>query len=288
MNKIVFFGTPDFAVESLRKIMTTYDVVGVVTSPGDSAVKNFAQRKGLFIMQPTNLGDKGFISELQCLDADLFVVVAFKVLPKEVWSIPKLGTFNLHASLLPKYRGAAPIEWAIVKGEKITGVTTFMIGDGIDTGEILLQTKIRIGEEDNCKTIHDTLADFGGDLVMDTIDGLIHGSIKPRKQEGKITLAPKLTKEVRKINWNKPQEEVYNHIRGFYPKAWMDGDIKILRTKKTNIKAEKKPGTITARGYQLFISCLDYELEIIKLQAPGKRQLFSADFLHGNRKTFEI
>lgn len=228
--RIVFFGTPEFAVSSLRSIVEEgYNVVGVVTSTdkpagrgrniSESEVKKYALEKNLLLLQPENLKSPDFLRQLADLKADLQVVVAFRMLPREVWSMPALGTFNLHASLLPQYRGAAPINWAIINGEKETGVTTFFLNDRIDEGSILLAEKTNISVQETAGQLHDKLKEIGSKLVLRTIDAILNKSINPIPQEKVQTLksAPKLYKEMCRINWNKPGEQIINHIRGLSP-----------------------------------------------------------------------
>ena len=239
--RIVFFGTPDFAVESLRRLVEGgYDIVGVVTMPDkiagrghrliQSAVKQYAVEQGLHVMQPERLKDEAFVAELRSLNAQLHIVIAFRMLPEVVWAMPPLGTFNLHASLLPKYRGAAPINWAVMNGDKVTGVTTFFLKHEIDTGDVIQQQSIEIGRTDNVEAIHDRLMMLGAGMVIDTVDAIIAGTVKPIPQEQMLTAgeqptpAPKIFTETCRIDWNRPAEQLYNHIRGLspYPAAWSE------------------------------------------------------------------
>lgn len=243
--RIVFLGTPEFAVESLRAIVDGgYNVVGVVTMPDkpagrghkmfQSPVKLFALERGLKVMQPVRLKDPGFVDELRSLQADLFVVIAFRMLPEVVWTMPRLGTFNLHASLLPRYRGAAPINRAVMNGDTETGVTTFMLKHEIDTGDILAQERIDILPEDNAGTVHDRLMHLGAALTMQTISDIVDGTLKPVPQDRLIadtepTPAPKIFKEDCRIDWTAPAAVTHNQVRGLspYPGAWCemyDGD----------------------------------------------------------------
>ena len=239
--RIVFFGTPDFAVESLRRLVEGgYNIVGVVTMPDkiagrghrlfQSAVKQYAVEQGLHVMQPERLKDEAFVAELRSLNAQLHIVIAFRMLPEVVWAMPPLGTFNLHASLLPKYRGAAPINWAVMNGDKVTGVTTFFLKHEIDTGDVIQQQSIEIGRTDNVEAIHDRLMMLGAGMVIDTVDAIIAGTVKPIPQEQMLTAgeqptpAPKIFTETCRIDWNRPAEQLYNHIRGLspYPAAWSE------------------------------------------------------------------
>ena len=239
--RIVFFGTPDFAVESLRRLVEGgYNIVGVVTMPDkiagrghrlmQSAVKQYAVEQGLHLMQPERLKDEAFVEELRSLNAQLHIVIAFRMLPEVVWAMPPLGTFNLHASLLPKYRGAAPINWAVMNGDTTTGVTTFFLKHEIDTGDVIQQQAIEIGRTDNVETVHDRLMMLGADMVIDTVDAIIAGTVKPIPQEQMLTAgeqptpAPKIFTETCRIDWCRPAEQLYNHIRGLspYPAAWSE------------------------------------------------------------------
>ena len=236
--KIVFLGTPDFAVESLRRIVDGgYNVVGVVTMPDkpagrghkllQSPVKQFALERGLHLMQPVKLKDPEFVEELRSLNADLFVVIAFRMLPEVVWTMPRLGTFNLHASLLPRYRGAAPINWAVINGDTETGVTTFFLKHEIDTGDIISQVKIPILPSDNVGDVHDKLMMLGADLTISTIESILIGTLHTVAQDELIgdaepTPAPKIFKETCRIDWTRGASEIHNLVRGLspYPAAW--------------------------------------------------------------------
>lgn len=306
--RIVFYGTPDFAVESLRRLVEGgYNIVGVVTMPDkvagrghriiQSAVKQYAVEKGLHLMQPERLKDESFVSELRSLNAQLNIVIAFRMLPQVVWAMPPLGTFNLHASLLPKYRGAAPINWAVMNGDTVTGVTTFFLKHEIDTGDVIQQKAIEIGRTDNVEVVHDKLMLLGADMVLDTVDAIIAGTVKPIPQDQMLTAgeqptpAPKIFTETCRICWDLPAEKLYNHIRGLspYPAAWTElGDnqgnthhVKIYTTSEPIPKAEPSPGTITADGKRLLVDCADGALEILSLQLSGKRRMPAPDFMRG-------
>lgn len=307
--RIVFFGTPDFAVESLRRLVEGgYNVVGVVTMPDKPAgrghhlyqsdVKKYALEQGLHLMQPVKLKDNAFIEELRSLDAHLHIVIAFRMLPEVVWAMPPLGTFNLHASLLPKYRGAAPINWAVMNGDTETGVTTFFLKHEIDTGDIIQQRKIAIGRRDNVEIVHDKLMHLGAGMVIETVDAILDGNVKPFPQgellhagEGP-TPAPKIFKDTCKIDWTWQAERIYNHVRGLspYPAAWteitdhagMVHTAKIFATGEPEPKPQvEAPGTITSHGKRLWVACSDGRLEILSLQLAGKKRMPVADFLLG-------
>ncbi len=306
--RIVFLGTPDFAVESLRRIHEGgYNIVGVVTMPDkpagrghkllQSPVKQYAVEHNLKLMQPVNLKDSAFVDELRSLQANLFIVIAFRMLPEIVWSMPELGTFNLHASLLPKYRGAAPINWAVMNGDTETGVTTFFLKHEIDTGDILRQERIEIKPTDNVGDVHDKLMMLGADLTMDTIQHIIAGDLRPIPQDELLqgvepTPAPKIFKETCRIDWQRNMIDIHNHVRGLspYPAAWTEfenknGELlsaKIFET-KTSDKTATTPGKITIDGNRLFIDCNDNQIEILSLQVAGKRRMPTADFLRGTK-----
>ncbi len=306
--RIVFMGTPDFAVESLKALVeNNYNIVGVITAPDKpagrgyklqpSAVKEYALSKGLHILQPENLKNEVFLTELKQLEADIQVVVAFRMLPETVWNMPPKGTFNLHASLLPQYRGAAPINWAIINGEKETGVTTFFLKHEIDTGEIIFQEKIVIEDNDNAETIYDKLMILGSQLVLKTIDAVINGDIQSQpqsffiKNENDLKLAPKIFKETGEINWNKPAREIHNLVRGLspYPAAWTEFEVngeklnfKIFETKINNEKHQQSPGEIiTDNKTTLQVAVQDGFIEILDIQLSGKKRMKIKDFLNG-------
>lgn len=305
---IVFMGTPDFAVESLRALIENdYNVVGVITAPDKpagrgykfqpSAVKKYALSAGLPVLQPENLKNEIFLNKLKRLQADIQVVVAFRMLPEVVWSMPPMGTFNLHASLLPQYRGAAPINWVLINGEKETGVTTFFLKHEIDTGEIIFQEKAPIGENDNAETLHDHLMMLGARLVLKTIDAVITGTVSslPQseliKEEKELKPAPKIYKETCRINWNRPVREIHNFIRGLspYPAAWtefkVDGEkmnFKIFTTKASPETHQLLPGEIvTDNKTTLRVAAQDGFIDILDIQLSGKRRMKTRDFLNG-------
>ncbi|MDO4320106.1 MAG: methionyl-tRNA formyltransferase [Bacteroidales bacterium] len=307
--KIVFLGTPDFAVESLNRLVEGgYNVVGVVTMPDkpagrghkllQSPVKQYALANGLHLMQPVKLKDQHFVDELRSLEADLFIVIAFRMLPEIVWSMPRLGTFNLHASLLPRYRGAAPINRAVMNGDTETGVTTFMLKHEIDTGDILRQERIEIRPEDNVGDVHDRLMSLGADLTIDTVEHIIAGDLKPLPQDALIgevepTPAPKIFAEDMEIHWDNSAVEIHNLVRGLspYPAARArfvtpDGEeqVKIYRTAVTGSSAEGRPGQIRIDGNQMTVSTGDGQIEILEMQPAGKKRMAVADYLRGARQ----
>ena len=304
--KIVFFGTPEFAVESLDKLLQAgFDIAAVVTMPDkiagrghkliQSDVKKFAVEKGLKVLQPEKLKSPEFINELKEINADLFIVIAFRMLPEIVWKMPRLGTFNLHASLLPKYRGAAPINWTVINGERETGVTTFFLKHEIDTGDIIQQEKIEILPEDNVGNVHDKLMHLGAEMVVNTVKEIERGEVKTSPQPaGDHIAAPKIFKETCKINWNRPAVEIHNLVRGLspYPAAWTSMneerkpdeplDVKIFETGIAGIEiGDGAPGEIFKLKDRLFVSTADGLLEILSLQPAGKKRMDAAAFLRG-------
>lgn len=302
--RIVFLGTPEFAVESLRRLVDGgYNVVGVVTMPDkpagrghkmfESPVKLYAKEHGLHVMQPVKLKEESFIEELESLHANLFIVIAFRMLPEVVWRMPELGTFNLHASLLPKYRGAAPINWAVINGETETGVTTFFLKHEIDTGDILRQERIPIKPDDNVGDVHDRLMMLGADLTVDTVEHIIAGTLKPIPQDQLLngaepTPAPKIFRETCHIDWNKPAVSIHNLVRGLspYPAAWTEiegNEVKIFRTRLSERKSEVVPGTVVVEGRRLFVAAIDKLLEVEELQPAGKKRISALDFINGYR-----
>lgn len=301
--RIVFMGTPDFAVATLDMLVQKgYQIVGVITAPDkpagrgrklhESAVKQYAKKVGLYIMQPTNLKDKVFLDDLSSLKANLQIVVAFRMLPKQVWAMPEYGTFNLHASLLPHYRGAAPINWAIINGEKETGVTTFYINEKIDTGELILQEKTKIGPQDSAGDLHDRLMNLGAQLVLKTVSLIEKDQVEPQKQpqESQFKTADKIHKETCKINWKESADKIYNHIRGLspFPTAWTylkNNDelipIKVYKAKWQKEVHNLKPGTINSTKKELKIATSGGYIYLLELQLPGKRKMAVGDVLNG-------
>ena len=303
--RIVFMGTPEFSVPSLDKLLQAeYNIVGVITAPDkpagrgmslqQSAIKKFALEKGLKILQPEKLKDPVFLKELKSLNADMQVVVAFRMLPEVVWNMPPMGTINLHASLLPQYRGAAPINWAIINGEKETGVTTFKLQHQIDTGNILLQEEITIGEDETAGELHDRMKEIGAKLLVKTVKELVQGNLNSIPQswsdrDGQTMLkhAPKLSTKTSKIDWTKTVDEVYNLIRGLSP---YPGAFTLLNSKSLKIYKVKKEiiqPVIAAGGYEtdkktfLKFACNNGYILITELQLEGKKKLTVEEFLRG-------
>lgn len=308
--RIVFMGTPEFAVASLQALVDKeYNVVGVVTAPdkpsgrgqqlSQSAVKQYAVEKGLPVLQPEKLKSPEFIEALQELHADLQVVVAFRMLPEVVWDMPQLGTFNLHASLLPKYRGAAPINWAIINGDHESGVTTFKIEHEIDTGNIIFQEKTDIGPDDNSEVLHDKLMEIGSDLVVRTVDALAAGNVSMISQKELIdkgyapSPAPKIFKDDCRVNWSNTPSDIKNFIRGLspYPTAWsnlrnittgIDTPVKFFRVDAETSGHTTIPGTIASDGKTfLKVGCSNGWVSVKELQLAGKKRMLIEDFLRG-------
>ena len=301
--RIVFMGTPEFAVTILDKLVQNdYNIVGVITSPDKpagrgrkihkSAVKTYAEAKSLTVLQPTNLKDEVFIRELAGLKANLQIVVAFRMLPRVVWEMPAYGTFNLHASLLPNYRGAAPINWAIINGETETGVTTFFIDDKIDTGEMILQDKVAIADNDSAGTLHDNLMHLGADLVLKTVKQIQNGKVVRTKQDfdSDVKSAPKIHKETCQIDWSQSLEQVYNQIRGLspYPTSWttlMNNDeeifLKIYKAIKEKEEHNLKKGQIIYTKKEMKVAVKGGYILLLEIQLPGKRKMEIRDVLNG-------
>ncbi len=307
--RIVYFGTPDFAVESLRRLVEGgYNVVGVVTTPDKPAdrhktrlcpspVKAYALEHGLPLLQPEKLRDEGFLNQLRLLHADLQIVVAFRMMPEVVWAMPRYGTFNLHASLLPQYRGAAPINWAIINGEKQTGVTTFFLEHDIDTGAIIDQSALPIGDNDTFEDVHDKLMVIGGDLVLKTVDSILEGTVNSQPQQlpssGELKSAPKIFRETCRIDWTAGMQRVHDFVRGLspVPAAWAmlktaNGEqmLKIFRTIKEPAMHQHSVGTVLTDGHQYLKVALEGGfLNILELQLAGKKRMKIEDFLRGNK-----
>ena len=302
--RIVFMGTPDFAVEILKKLLIhDHEVVGVITAPDkpsgrgrklkQSAVKKFALENNLYLLQPSNLKSEEFISNLKYLNANLQVVVAFRMLPKIVWEMPKYGTFNLHASLLPFYRGAAPIHWAIINGENKTGVTTFFIDEKIDTGEIIFQKEIPIYDDEIVGDLHNRLMFLGADVVLETVRHIQKGLVKTQKQiqdDKNIKMAPKLFPENCKINWNDNLDSIYNLIRGLnpFPGAWskmknngVETTVKIYNVKKEKITHNDSIGSIIPSKKDIKVAVKDGYIFIDEIKIPGKKKLDATSLLNG-------
>ncbi len=305
--KIVFLGTPEFAVESLDTLVTNgFNIVGVVTMPDKPAgrghkllhspVKQYALAHGLHLMQPANLKDEDFVARLRSLDADLFIVIAFRMLPMVVWQMPRLGTFNLHASLLPRYRGAAPINRAVMNGDTETGVTTFMLKHEIDTGDILGQERTAIAPDECVGDVHDRLMHIGARLTLKTVNDILAGTLTPVPQDQLLkgeapTPAPKIFKDDCRIDWTRPAHEVHNHVRGLspYPAAWtmmsIDGTepamAKILEIKVHPEHTSTHPGRVTITNDTIQVECADHTVTVERIQPAGKRPMNTADYLRG-------
>lgn len=308
--RIVFLGTPEFAVKSLDSINKEgFNIVGVVTMPDKPAgrghhflhspVKTYALEHDLPLFQPANLKDPEFVAQLRSLNANLFIVIAFRMLPEVVWSMPELGTFNLHASLLPDYRGAAPINWAIINGDTFTGVTTFFLKHEIDTGDILCQKRIEISPDENVGDVHDRLMELGAELTIDTLNNILSGDLKPIPQEemihfdGSTRPAPKIFKDTCHIDWNRPAREIHNLIRGLspYPAAWsiietesaLNGlQLKIFSSELSgSTTSGLVPGTVRIDEKGMTVDCSDSRLRLTEVQLQGKKKMPVADFLRG-------
>ncbi len=305
---VVFFGTPEFAAFILEELVRKgVKVVAVVTNPEKEQGRGLKPRPSPVAMKATELGlqtltplktrDPQFIEALRQIGADLFCVVAYKILPKEVFAMPRLGTFNIHTSLLPKYRGAAPMQWALINGEKETGITTFLLDEQIDTGRILLQERLSISEDETLGELHDEMMKLGASVALKTITGLGEGTLHPNTQEhGQATAAPKIKAEDCSIDFSKPAEQVHNHIRGIspFPGAVMtmpDGErLKIYQTHVTNINSTNAAGMLyrSASNKRLFVSTATTLLEIFVLQKEGKKKLSAEEFLRGSRLELPI
>lgn len=325
MNKedlrIVYMGTPEFAVESLRRLVEGgYNVVGVITMPDKPAgrghkiqyspVKQYVEehnrsveghpgRQRIALLQPEKLKEETFLEALRALKADLQIVVAFRMLPEVVWNMPRLGTFNLHASLLPQYRGAAPINWAVIDGDTETGVTTFFLKHEIDTGEVIQQVRVPIADTDDVGMVHDRLMTLGGELVVQTVDAILAGTVQRVEQEemmvtGELRPAPKIFKETCRIDWNRPVKRIYDFVRGLspYPAAWTelqqaDGSkvvVKVFETEKIVQPHQLAPGTLRTDGKNyIHVAASDGFVSLLSLQLPGKKRLKVDELLRGFR-----
>ena len=306
--RIIYMGTPDFAVEPLKLLVAGgYNIVGVVTMPDKpvgrhqtdltaSPVKQYAISQGLKVLQPEKLKNPEFLEELKSLKADLQIVVAFRMLPEAVWAMPRLGTFNLHASLLPEYRGAAPINWAIINGDTQTGITTFFLDQEIDTGNVIQRVPVPILDTDNAEDVHDKLMVLGANLVIETVDNILADNIKPISQSELVTdeplrPAPKIFKETCRINWSKGVKSTYDFIRGLspYPAAWTEMEyanrrnvLKIYAAEKEFCEPEYPTGTLTTNGRnELKVALSDGYLHLKTLQLAGKKRMEVTDFLRG-------
>jgi methionyl-tRNA formyltransferase len=301
--RIVFMGTPDFAVSSLKKLVDKgYNIVGVITAPDKpagrgqklhvSAVKQYARSQNLNLLQPTNLKSEEFLKDLSSLNANLQIVVAFRMLPKAVWQMPEYGTFNLHASLLPNYRGAAPINWAIINGETKTGVSTFFIDEKIDTGEMILQKEINIEPDENAGSLHDKLMAAGSDLVIKTVKLIASSSVttKPQPENVNLKTAYKLNKDNCKIDWNEDLGTIFNKVRGLspYPAAWsvlLNNDeelhIKIYAVEKEEQRHTSAIGTISSTKNEVKVAVKNGYISLKEIQLPGKRKMDIKSLLNG-------
>lgn len=309
--RIVFMGTPEFAVGTLSKLVEGgYNVVAVVTQPDKpvgrhqdtlqpSEVKKYALEHGLPVLQPVKMKDPAFVEELASYKADLQVVVAFRMLPEVVWAMPKYGTFNVHAALLPKYRGAAPINWAVINGETETGVTTFFLDHDIDTGRIIDRKTFQIPDDADVEYVYDGLMVLGAELALETVDKVIVGDgvVESKEQseyagDAELPVAPKIFKKTCEINWNQPAKKVYDFVRGLspYPGAWgnvvlndKELMLKVFKTQKTDKATSLAPGELFAEKGHLYVSCADSLLEILHLQQSGKKRMSAKDFINGQR-----
>ena len=305
--RLVYMGTPDFAVSPLAKLVEEgYNVVGVVTMPDkpsgrglhvqQSAVKRYALQAGLPVYQPEKLRDPAFVETFRSMKPDLGIVIAFRMLPEIIWAAPKLGTFNLHASLLPQYRGAAPINWALINGETETGVTTFLLNREIDKGAVLCQTRVPIGPDDDAGTLHDRLMEAGTELVVETIGKIAQGTVtaveQPTVDPECLKGAPKIFKETCRIDWRQPAARICNLIRGLspYPAAWSELSrpdatpvgVKIFRAKAEACRPGKAPGAIVTDGRsEIKVACADGYVQIEELQIAGRRRMTTEELLRG-------
>lgn len=305
--KIVFFGTPDFASYSLQQILdrTNHEVAAVVTMPDkpagrghklfQSPVKRLAVERGIPVLQPEKLRDPQFIDALRGINAEMFVVIAFRMMPEIVWAMPPKGTFNLHASLLPRYRGAAPINRAVMNGDTVTGVTTFFLSHDIDTGDVIDQVEVAISPDDNVGTVHDRLMEIGADLTIKTLNAAEKGEVTTRPQADfgiEPTPAPKIFAETCIIDFTQPVMQVHNQVRGLSPYPGAKASVRTqddiplefkIFTSRAELAKDTTPGRVTVDGSQLFIDCADGRLEVIEMQPVGKRRMPTADYLRGAR-----
>lgn len=301
--RIIYMGTPDFAVAPLRALVEAgYNIAAVVTAEDkpagrglkaqESAVKKYAVEAGLRVLQPPKLRAPEFIAELRELKPDLGIVIAFRMLPEAVWSLPRLGTFNLHASLLPQYRGAAPINWAIINGEQVTGVTTFMLNSEIDKGDIIGRREVAIGPDENAGSLHDRLMEAGTALVLESVKLVAQGAVTPLPQTDSADLkpAPKIFKETCRIDWCASADSIHNKIRGLspYPGAWSEMtcgsetmQVKIYESAKEHAPHNMPCGTIADAGNLIKVACADGYISIKDLQLSGKKRMGAGDFLRG-------
>lgn len=296
--KIIFMGTPDFSIPSLEKLINSnHQVVAVVTTPDRergrgqkikfTPVKEFAVKNNIPVLQPEKLKENSeFVEQLKKYNADLFVVVAFRILPKEVFEFPKFGSFNLHGSYLPKYRGAAPIQWSLINGDSETGLTTFKLAEKVDTGNIYVQEKVKINPDDNFETLHDRMSLLGAELVLKTVDLIESGNFELNQQDDSLASpAPKITKEICLIDWNKSAEEIHNLVRGLspHPAAFFIHNEKVIKIYKTEIIQEDnlKPFEFHQTKIELVIGCGKDALRILEIQQEGKKRMSIEEFLRG-------
>ncbi len=309
--KIVFMGTPEFAVGTLQALVEGgYNVVAVVTQPDkpvgrhqdtlqQPAVKQYALAHNLPVLQPVKMKDAEFLDALRGYEADLQVVVAFRMLPEVVWSMPRFGTFNVHAALLPQYRGAAPINWAVINGETQTGVTTFFLDHDIDTGRIIMQEPFAIEDDYDVEDVYDGLMKLGADIALKTVDRILEGDgfVASLPQEEMLPVgtelhhAPKIFKDTCRISWIQPAKRVYDFVRGLspYPGCWTelvddngkDYVLKVYRTAKSDVKSDGAPGTFSIGRNRLFVNTLDSKIELLTVQLSGKKRMEAKDFLNG-------
>lgn len=307
-------GTPEFAVATLRALVENdYNVVAVVTQPDKpvgrhgsvlqaSAVKQYALEQGLPVLQPEKMKDPAFVAALKSYGANLQVVVAFRMLPEIVWDMPEYGTFNVHAALLPQYRGAAPINWAVINGETRTGVTTFFLDKDIDTGRVIMQLPFDIADDYNVENVYDGLMNLGADICLRTLERIVASDGHPESipqdemtaQEGELHAAPKIFKETCRISWEQPQKRIYDFVRGLspVPGAWTmfrspDGKetvLKLFRTEKTDRRCSERPGTVVVDRKEMYVATTDGLLRVCELQLAGKKRMAAQDFLNGMKE----
>ena len=306
--RIIFMGTPEFAVGTLQKLVEEgYPVVAVVTAPDRpvgrhqdrlqaSAVKIFAEAHSIPVLQPEKMKNPEFLEQLAAFKANLQIVVAFRMLPEVVWAMPEYGTFNVHAALLPQYRGAAPINWAVINGDTVTGVTTFFIDKEIDTGQIILQKRFPIGIDDNVEKVYDGLEKLGAEAAIETVEKILQGNGRAQSisqsemaiETGPLKPAPKIHKETCRINWQQTAKQIHDFVRGLapVPGAWTVIDDKILKIFKTQLTDSdtegERPGTLTVKDKHLYVAGMDKWVEVLELQLAGKRRMNALDFINGN------
>jgi methionyl-tRNA formyltransferase len=312
--RIIFMGTPEFAVGTLQKLVEEgYPVVAVVTAPDRpvgrhqdrlqaSAVKIFAEAHSIPVLQPEKMKNPEFLEQLAAFKANLQIVVAFRMLPEVVWAMPEYGTFNVHAALLPQYRGAAPINWAVINGETVTGVTTFFIDKEIDTGRIILQKRFPIGIDDNVEMVYDGLEKLGAEAAIETVVKILEGNGRAQSisqsemaiETGPLKPAPKIHKETCRINWQQTAKQIHDFVRGLapVPGAWTvidDKILKIFKTQLTDLDTEgERPGTLIVKDKHLYVAGMDKWVEVLELQLAGKRRMNALDFINGNQVLPEL